>query len=76
MKLINLFKDIKYTLVKGNMEEEISDIVYDSRKAKAGTLYPDEEYIYEEYRYDESEDTYYDAYGRKVLFYDESMHKR
>lgn len=39
MKLINLFKDIKYTLVKGNMEEEISDIVYDSRKAKAGTLF-------------------------------------
>ncbi len=39
MKLINLFKDIKYTLVKGDMEEEISDIVYDSRKAKAGTLF-------------------------------------
>ena len=39
MKLINLFKDIKYTLVKGNMEEEITDIVYDSRKAKPGVLF-------------------------------------
>lgn len=39
MKLIKLFKDIKYTLIKGNMEEEITDIVYDSRKAKEGTLF-------------------------------------
>ena len=52
------------------------NIFYNTLEAKAGTLYPDEEYIYEEYRYEESEDTYYDTYGRKVLFYDESMHKR
>ena len=27
MKLIDLFKDIKYTLVKGDMEQEVTDIV-------------------------------------------------
>lgn len=39
MKLINLFKNIKYDLVKGNMDEDITDIIYDSRKAKEGTLF-------------------------------------
>ncbi len=39
MKLSELFKDIKYTLIKGNMEDEINDIVYDSRKAKENTLF-------------------------------------
>lgn len=39
MKLINLFKDFEYTLVKGDMDKEIKDIVYDSRKAKEGTLF-------------------------------------
>ena len=39
MKLCDLFKDIKYTLVKGNMELTIDDIVYDSRKAKDGVMF-------------------------------------
>ena len=39
MKLINLFKDFEYKLVKGNMEEDVTDIIYDSRKAKPGTLF-------------------------------------
>ncbi len=39
MKLNELFKDIKHTVIKGNMEEEISDIVYDSRKVKDGVMY-------------------------------------
>ena len=39
MKLNELFKDIKYTLVKGSMEIEINDIVYDSRKVKDGILF-------------------------------------
>ena len=39
MKLINLFKGIDYTLIKGDMEEEISDIVYDSRKVKDNVMF-------------------------------------
>ncbi len=39
MKLNELFKDIKYTLVKGDMELEINDIVYDSRKAIPGVMF-------------------------------------
>ena len=39
MKLIELFKDIKYTLVKGDMELAVNDIVYDSRKAKDGVIF-------------------------------------
>lgn len=39
MILSELFKDIKYSLVKGEMENAINDIVYDSRKAKDGTMF-------------------------------------
>lgn len=39
MILSELFKDIKYSLVKGDMENSINDIVYDSRKAKEGTMF-------------------------------------
>lgn len=39
MILSELFKDIKYSLVKGEMENAINDIVYDSRKAKEGTMF-------------------------------------
>ena len=39
MKLSELFKDIPYTLVKGDMEVEVSDIVYDSRKVKDGVMF-------------------------------------
>ena len=39
MKLNELFKDIKYTLIKGDMESVISDIVYDSRKACDGVMF-------------------------------------
>ena len=39
MKLKELFEEIEYSLVKGDIEQEINDIVYDSRKAKDGTLF-------------------------------------
>ena len=39
MILSELFKDIKYSLVKGEMENAINDIVYDSIKAKEGTMF-------------------------------------
>ena len=32
MKLCEMFKDIKYQLIKGDMELSVNDIVYDSRK--------------------------------------------
>ena len=39
MKLKELFEGIKYTLIKGDIETEINDIAYDSRKAKDGVLF-------------------------------------
>lgn len=39
MKLNDLFKDIKYKVIKGDMDLEVSDIIYDSRNAKEGTLF-------------------------------------
>ena len=39
MNLLELFKDIEYELVKGEMDKDITDIVYDSRMAKPGTLF-------------------------------------
>ncbi len=39
MKLNELFEGIKYTLIKGDTQTEIKDIVYDSRKAKDGVLF-------------------------------------
>lgn len=39
MKLKEMFEGIEYTLIKGDIETEINDIVYDSRKAKDGILF-------------------------------------
>jgi len=39
MRLNELFKDIKYTLIKGDMSLAINDIVYDSRKVKDNCLF-------------------------------------
>ena len=39
MKLSDLLKDVDYELVQGNLDLEISDIAYDSRKAHAGFLF-------------------------------------
>ena len=39
MKLNEMFEGIKYTLIKGDMDTTVSDIVYDSRKAKPGVLF-------------------------------------
>ena len=39
MKLKEVFKGIKYELIKGTMTEEIIDITYDSRKVGYGTLF-------------------------------------
>ena len=39
MKLKELFDGIKYKLIKGDIELDIKDIVYDSRKVKDGVLF-------------------------------------
>ncbi len=39
MKLSDLLKDVDYELVQGNLDLEISDIAYDSRKAHDGFLF-------------------------------------
>lgn len=39
MKLNTILRSTEYTVVKGNIEIEISDIIYDSRKVKKGTAF-------------------------------------
>ena len=39
MKLSELFKNIKYTLVKGDLDTEIKDIAYDSRNVKKDMMF-------------------------------------
>ena len=39
MKLKELFEGIKYTLIKGDIQTDIKDIVYDSRNVKDGVLF-------------------------------------
>lgn len=39
MRLRELLKDVEYKLVQGDLELEISDIAYDSRKVKDGTAF-------------------------------------
>ena len=39
MKLIDLVKDVDYELVQGDLNYEIKDIVYDSRKANKDTVF-------------------------------------
>lgn len=39
MKLSKLLEHISYSILQGSMEEEITDIVYDSRKAREGCIF-------------------------------------
>lgn len=39
MRLREILSDVKYSLVKGDLDLEISDIVYDSRKALEGVMF-------------------------------------
>ena len=39
MKLNEIFKDIKYTCIKGDMDTSIDDIICDSREVKKDTLF-------------------------------------
>ena len=39
MKLSEICKEIKYECLKGSMETEIRDIIYDSRKLTEGTMF-------------------------------------
>ena len=39
MTLKNLLNKIDYTLIKGNLDIEISDLIYDSRKVTTGTVF-------------------------------------
>lgn len=39
MKLSELCKEITYTCIQGSMEREVTDIIYDSRKVSAGTVF-------------------------------------
>lgn len=39
MKLRELLKDVEYKLIQGNLDIEVNDIAYDSRKVKDGVLF-------------------------------------
>ena len=39
MKLDKILQNIEYTVLAGNTDMDITDIVYDSRKAKEGTAF-------------------------------------
>ena len=39
MKLNELLKTVEYTLIKGNADTEVSDIVYDSRKITPNSMF-------------------------------------
>lgn len=39
MKLNELLKTVEYTLIKGNADTEVSDIIYDSRKITPGSMF-------------------------------------
>lgn len=39
MKLEQLMEGIPFTLVQGSMETEVTDIIYDSRKAAPGLAF-------------------------------------
>ncbi|MCH5303283.1 MAG: UDP-N-acetylmuramoyl-L-alanyl-D-glutamate--2,6-diaminopimelate ligase, partial [Ruminococcus sp.] len=39
MKLKDLLKTIDYEIIKGNLEKDISDIVYDSRKITSNSMF-------------------------------------
>ena len=39
MKLRELLKDVDYELIQGNLDIEVSDIAYDSRKAQDGVMF-------------------------------------
>lgn len=39
MKLKELFKDCKYKIINGDLEKEVTEIAYDSRKIKEGNLF-------------------------------------
>lgn len=39
MLLSQLFTEYEYTLLKGSMDRDITDVIYDSRKIKANTVF-------------------------------------
>ena len=39
MKLREWLKEMEYELLQGNLDEEVDDVVYDSRKAAAGSVF-------------------------------------
>ena len=39
MKLRELLRDVDYELIQGNLDIEINDIAYDSRKVKSGCVF-------------------------------------
>ena len=39
MKLAEICKELTYTCLQGEMEKEISDIIYDSRKVEKDTVF-------------------------------------
>ena len=39
MKLKNLVADVAYEMIKGDLEQEITQVVYDSRKVVPGALF-------------------------------------
>ena len=39
MKLNNILNGLEYSFIKGNIDVEISDIIYDSRKVTSGCVF-------------------------------------
>ena len=39
MKLREWLKEMEYELLQGNLDEEVDDVVYDSRKSAAGSVF-------------------------------------
>ena len=39
MKLSSLLEKLEYTCIQGNTEQEVTDVVYDSRKVTEGSLF-------------------------------------
>ena len=39
MRLSSLLEELKYTCIQGDLDKDISEVTYDSRKVKEGALH-------------------------------------
>ena len=45
MKLISLLEKLEYTCLQGSTDQEVKNVVYDSRKVEEGDVYKRQEWI-------------------------------